>query len=127
MSLNYKKIEERMSELKFSKVDVCRKANLSRTTFDGLLNGKDCKISTIVEVAKVLKTPIGYFFDETITAPTIVEAVDHSVAANGSITDIKIGDFRELESKVKYLEDLISEKDKRIELQEKLISRLENN
>lgn len=119
MSLNYKKIEKRMSELKLSKVDVCRKANLSRTTFDGLLNGKDCKISTIVEVAKVLKSPVGYFFDETITAPTIVEAVDHSIAANNS--DITIGDYHTLKKENSMLEKLIDEKDERIkELKERI-------
>ena len=94
MVLNPKKIEDRMKELKLSVADVCRKANITKPTYYGLVNGKDSKISTLVEVAMVLKTPIGYFFDEKEPAPTIVEAVDHSVAANGSISDVKIGDYK---------------------------------
>ena len=119
MVLNYKRIEDRMAELKLSKADVCRKANLARPTFDGLLNGKDSKISTLVEVAQVLKAPVGYFFDETITAPTIVEAVDHSIAASNS--DITIGDYHSLKKENSMLEKLIDEKDERIkELKERI-------
>ena len=125
--MDIKKLDKLIDGKKITKAFLIRKAGITRPTLDAILEGKDFKVSNLERIASALKVPVGYFFDETITVPTVVEAVDHSVAANGSISDVKIGDYKELESKVKYLEDLISEKDKRIQLQEKLISRLENN
>ena len=123
--LNLSKIEKRMNELKYSKVDVCRKANLSRTTFDGLLNGRDSKISTLIEVAKVLKSPIGYFFDETETPSLNIEADNSSNVAVGE--NISIVDFKEIQSKAEYLEKILEEKERIIKIQEKLISKMDSN
>lgn len=60
-----------------------------------------------------------YFFDEKVTAPTIVEAVDHSIAATNS--NITIGDYQSLKKEISMLEKLIDEKDERIkELKERI-------
>ena len=126
-SMDIKKLDKLIDGKKITKAFLIRKAGITRPTLDAILEGKDFKVSNLERIASALKVPVGYFFDEKEPAPTIVEAVDHSVAATGSISDVKIVDYKELESKVKYLQDLISEKDKRIELLEKLISRLEHN
>lgn len=122
-----KELKTCLTALDDSLANVARKLGITSQGLESLFRTKDVKSGTIEKIAKLYNKPISWFYDEKETAPTIVEAVDHSVAANGCISDVKIGDYKELESKVKYLEDLISEKDKRIELQEKLISRLENN
>lgn len=118
MPLNYKKIEKRMEELKFSKVDVCRKANLSRTTFDGLLAGRDSKISTIEDVAAVLHSPVGYFFDEDYE-PLNIQAFNDSlnIGSSFNIGDINalIKENAQLHERVKELKEHIEDLKDRIE------------
>ena len=114
-----------ITALDVSQAEVARKLGMSPQALDSMLKTKDVKTGLVEQLSRVYKKPISFFFDENETAPVNVEAVDHSIAAVDS--NITIGDFKELKSKVKYLEDLLSEKDKRIELQEKLITRLETN
>lgn len=121
--LNTKNIELAMKKANISKVSLCESINIARTTFDAILNGGDTHVSTLEAIASVLKVPIGYLFDEISNSQITVEANNHSVAA---IENININDYKELNSKVKYLEELIAEKDKIIRLYERLQEKLNN-
>lgn len=108
-----------LSALDVSQAEVARKLGMTPQNLDKMLNTKDIKTGLIQKLSKVYSKPISYFFDETITAPTIVEAVDHSIAANNS--DITIGDYHSLKKENSMLEKLIDEKDERIkELKERI-------
>ena len=114
-----KELKTCLTALDDSLANVARKLGITSQGLESLFRTKDVKTGTIEKIAKLYNKPISWFFDETITAPTIVEAVDHSIAANNS--DITIGDYHSLKKENSMLEKLIDEKDERIkELKERI-------
>ena len=108
-------VEKNHLEFKALAEDIgMSEGNLHRCVRENRIQAQDLE-----KIANVLNVPIGYFFDEKEPAPTIVEAVDHSIAANNS--DITIGDYHSLKKENSMLEKLIDEKDERIkELKERI-------
>ncbi|MCH5234739.1 MAG: helix-turn-helix domain-containing protein [Muribaculaceae bacterium] len=106
--------------LDVSQAEVAKKLGMSPQGLNNMLTQtKDIKTGFIEKLAKIYNKPISYFFDENETTPTIVEAVDHSIAANNS--DISLGDYHSLKKENSMLEKLIDEKDERIkELKERI-------
>lgn len=68
--MNHSKLNQAVDESGISKREIAKRTKLSRVTIDGLLNGKDSKISTLEAVAQVLGINPGKFFDDT---PLVVE------------------------------------------------------
>ena len=64
MQLNYNKIKSVFEKSKYSKREVAGKCGLSRPTLDGLLDGADVKVSTLVAFASVFELPMSFLFDE---------------------------------------------------------------
>ena len=114
-----KTLKPYITALDISLAETARKLGMTPQGLDNMLKTKDVKTGLIEKLSIVYKKPISYFFDETVTAPTIVEAVDHSIAANDS--EITIGDYHSLKKENSMLEKLIDEKDERIkELKERI-------
>lgn len=114
-----KTLKPYISALDISFAETARKLGMTPQGLDNMLKTKDVKTGLIEKLSIVYKKPISYFFDEKEMAPTIVEAVDHSIAANNS--DITIGDYHSLKKENSMLEKLIDEKDERIkELKERI-------
>lgn len=66
MQLNIKKLNECFEKSKYSKREVAKRCGFTRPTLDGLLQGSDVKVSTLVAWATFFNKPISYFFDEDI-------------------------------------------------------------
>ena len=107
--------KSKMTQKEFGKLLGMQQQNVSR-----IFNKKSIETSKLIKISNAL----GFNFftlyqgddnNEQIT----VEAFDHSVAAANST--VSIGDYNELSSKVKYLEELLAEKERVIKLQEKLL------
>lgn len=64
--LNIKKIENAMTNGRFTKSKLCSATGIARTTLDAILNGSDAKISTIESISRVLNVKISYLFDEEV-------------------------------------------------------------
>ena len=65
--LNINKLENAITEAKFTKAKLCSTLGIARTTLDSILNGSDTKISTIESISKVLNVKIGFLFDEEVS------------------------------------------------------------
>ncbi len=83
--MNINRIREAIEVSKISKSELSKLTKVSRTTIENLLAGADVKVSTIENLAYVLKLPVGYFFDDNIVNITASGA--QSVATNsGDVT-----------------------------------------
>lgn len=77
--LNYEKINEIFEQSRYSKRDIAKGCGFTRPTLDGLLQGADVKVSTLVAWAKFFKKPVSYFFDES--DKMLGNQTDHSGAS----------------------------------------------
>ena len=83
--MNINRIREAIEVSKISKSELSKLTKVSRTTIENLLAGADVKVSTIENLAYVLKLPVGYFFDDNMVNITASGA--QSVATNsGDVT-----------------------------------------
>ena len=83
--MNINRIREAIEVSKISKSELSKLTKVSRTTIENLLAGADVKVSTIENLAYVLKLPVGYFFDDNIVNITASGA--QSIATNsGDVT-----------------------------------------
>lgn len=65
--MNVKKLSILIDGKKITKAYVLKKTGLTRPTLDGILEGKDFKVSNLEKLATALNVNVGYFFDEEIT------------------------------------------------------------
>lgn len=63
-SFNYTKLNDLFESSKYSKREIAKQCGFTRPTLDGLLQGADVKISTLVAAARFFRRPVSYFFDE---------------------------------------------------------------
>lgn len=64
--MNINRIKELIETSKIGKSRLSELTKVSRTTIENLLAGADVKVSTIENLAYVLKVPVGYFFDDGV-------------------------------------------------------------
>ena len=64
--MNINRIKELIEASKIGKSRLSELTKVSRTTIENLLAGADVKVSTIENLAYVLKVPVGYFFDDGV-------------------------------------------------------------
>lgn len=86
--MNIKRIKEAIDASKFGKSELSKLAKVSRTTIDNLLLGADVKVSTIENLANVLKIPVGFFFDDS-NFVHVSASGNQSIATNSG--DVNIG------------------------------------
>ena len=119
------KIDYLMRLKGLTKRDICNRAKISRTTFDSILSGSDCKLSNLQKIADTLGVHVTELFECDATGAIDMSRV-HSSGDQSVYGDVvKIGDEQtaraqeeticSLRREVEHLERLISEKDARIE------------
>nr|DAK64703.1 MAG TPA: SOS-response transcriptional repressor [Caudoviricetes sp.] len=86
--MNIKRIKEAIDASKFGKSELSKLAKVSRTTIDNLLLGADVKVSTIENLANVLKIPVGFFFDDS-NFVHVSASGNQSIATNSG--DVTVG------------------------------------
>lgn len=113
--MNTKKLADLIEGRKVTKRSILDKAGISKPTLDKILEGKDFKVSNLEKLARALKVPVGYLFDDYETPGIVkVEATaEYSAAANQGDASVVVGDAV-LAEKVKAMERIIAEKDERI-------------
>ena len=60
--MDFKLLNKLVNESKLNKAQIAEMANMSRTTLDNALNGADIKVTTIENLAKVLRVSASTFF-----------------------------------------------------------------
>ena len=125
--MNIKKLSDLIEERKITKVSVLRKSGISKPTLDKILQGRDFKVSNLEKLAKALKVPVGFLFDDyEATGMVKVEATaQYSAAANQGDASVVVGDDVMAE-KIKALEAIILEKDERIKELKECLEILKN-
>lgn len=87
--MNINRIKEAIIASKIGKSELSKLAKVSRTTIDNLLLGADVKVSTIENLAHVLKVPVGFFFDDS-NVIHVSASGNQSIATNSG--DVTIGE-----------------------------------
>lgn len=105
MELNFNKINKLFEESKYSKRELAKKCGFTRPTLDGLLQGADVKISTLIALANFFGKPISYFFDEE-NKETYTATGSHGIVAKsiGSIDNRESVGISESIDKVKEID-----------------------
>lgn len=113
--MNVKKLSDLIEGRKITKKSVIEGAGISKPTLDKILQGKNFKVSNLEKLARTLKVPVGYFFDDYETPGVVkVEATaQYSAAANQGDASVVIGDDVMVE-KIRALEAIVAEKEERI-------------
>lgn len=86
--MNINRIKEAIVASKLGKSELSKLAKVSRTTIDNLLLGADVKVSTIENLAHVLKVPVGFFFDDS-NFVHVSASGNQSIATNSG--DVTVG------------------------------------
>lgn len=86
--MNINRIKEAINASKLGKSELSKLAKVSRTTIDNLLLGADVKVSTIENLAHVLKVPVGFFFDDS-NFVHVSASGNQSIATNSG--DVTVG------------------------------------
>lgn len=108
--MNISKLNKLVETSKLNKTQIAAKCGISRTTLENLLSGADAKISTVESLASVLGIGVGYLFDDT--SSNAIANGNNSVAAVNS----NIGRDPFTEERVKYLERILDEKERTIQI-----------
>lgn len=100
-----------------TKSKVLRQTGLTRPTLDGILSGKDLRVSTLEKIAAALKVKVGYFFeDDEIVIEDYHTEGDFSPATKaGGDVSMAVASDAVLQERIKSLEASNTEKDARIE------------
>lgn len=62
--MNINKLNSLIDGKKITKAYIVKAADISRPSLDAILAGGDFKVSNLEKIAKILKVPVGYLFDE---------------------------------------------------------------
>lgn len=125
--VNIKKIQDKIDELKLSKVQLIKNSGLTRVTIDKILKGGEVNVSTLEALAKGLGVSVGFFFDDVeeingnaISGDGGASAISHGHASVGQ-NQIEHDELIRLREENKYLKQLLADKDERIdELKERI-------
>lgn len=83
--MNINRIKELIDASKIGKSRLSELTKVSRTTIENLLAGADVKVSTIENLAYVLKVPVGYFFDDGVVNVT-ASGMQAIATASGAVS-----------------------------------------
>ena len=107
--MNISILEELITRSELTKARIAGLCGMSRVTLDGVLQGKDVKISTIENICKVLRVNPAILFDDD-TANSVVNS-PHGIAAG---RDAQLIHNEASVQEVELLKKLCDEKDERI-------------
>lgn len=96
------KLNRAIEESGLTKREIAARAKISRVTLDGLLDGKDSKISTLEQVSSVLGKNVAEFYGSTSLSPTAsrqseTSAITYFPSVSGAAGDIPFTEDNELE------------------------------
>lgn len=117
--VNIKKIQDRMSELNISKAKLIKDSGLTRVTIDKILAGGKINVDTLEALAQGLSVNVGFFFDENIEDVKQTQG-DNGVwqnagrDANNAVNQSEHDELIRLREEVKFLKQIITDKDARI-------------
>lgn len=122
--MNISKLQQLVKDCEKSKVQIAKLSGMTRVTLDNALQGGDVRISIVEALAKTLGVSVGYLFDETPTG-------NNATANNGSIAfsgdnnhgTICCSTDTILQERIKYLEELLAEKERLIKVYEKMMEK----
>lgn len=126
--VNIKKIQDKIDELKLSKVQLIKNSGLTRVTIDKILKGGEVNVSTLESLAKGLGVSVGFFFDD-VEEIKGCEIADHGSALATSHGQASVGqnqaehdELIRLREEVKYLKQMLAERDETISESRKLLN-----
>lgn len=119
--MNTNKLANLIDGKKITKSKVVKSAGISLPTLNAILDGKDFKVSNLEKIARALKLPVGYFFDD-YEADNSKISLEGQFNAQTSIGDptVIVGDAVLVE-RIKSLEILLEQKDETIKVLNKLV------
>lgn len=125
--INIKKIQDKIDELRLSKVQLIKNSGLTRVTIDKILKGGEVNVSTLEALAKGLGVSVGFFFDDVEEINGSAISGDGGASAT-SYGHASVGQNQEehdelirMREENKYLKQLLADKDERIdELKERI-------
>lgn len=62
--MNISKLQQLIDGQSVTKAKILKTTGLTRPTLDGILSGKDFRVSTLEKIAKAVGVNVGVFFDE---------------------------------------------------------------
>lgn len=79
--MNVSKLHGLIDGKNITKAYILKETGITRPTLDFILEGKDFKVSNLEKIAKALKVPVGYFFDEDIKVEEYHSYGEKSISA----------------------------------------------
>lgn len=123
--MNIIKLQQLIKDSGKSKVEIAKLSGITRVTLDNALQGGDIRISIVEALAKTLKVKVGYLFDEDETENNTATANNGSIAfaGNNNYGNIGCRSDEMLQERIKHLEDLLAEKERLINVYEKMMEK----
>lgn len=106
-----------MEELNITKAQLIKNSGLTRVTIDKILAGGNINVETLESLAKGLGVNVGFFFDDNIgDSGQIQFGGSHNRLAShdNGINMNEHDELIRLREEVKYLKEIMSDKDARI-------------
>lgn len=115
--MNIRKLAKLIEDNRLSKVRLGEMTGISDVTISNILKGSDAKISSIEAIAKALRVPVGYFFDEEPTTGINNATIkgNNNVLA-GRDNHIAAGKLNDCTKELAHLKALLSEKERTIQI-----------
>lgn len=108
--MNGKILKEKLRHIGKSQKELADMLGVTPQSVNAILSASDVRSGTIERLAKVLKLPMSYFYDDGTTVNNVsATGVNTGASVNG---DVNIGG----NERVKYLEELLKEKERTIQI-----------
>lgn len=117
-----KELKDLLSKYDISQSEVARRLGLSQQSFSQMLSSADVKTSLVERIARVLDVSISTLYAGLETAGQVSNG-DNSPNVHGDGNSVHITTDGVLAERVKYLEALLSEKERLIRIYEKLLDK----
>lgn len=106
-------LKDILTSLDESLANVARRLDVTPQNLDSTLKTKDVKTGLIERLAKLYNKPVSFFFDEQNSS--IHTEGDYSPASDSGDVSVIVGDAV-LAERVKYLETILEEKERLIQV-----------
>lgn len=114
------KLKNKIAGTGYNITEVAKLIGTSQQNLSKSLSSLDIKTGLVEKIAKALKLPISYFFDED-NNNNVVASGNFSAASVHGDASVKAEGSELLKERIKSLEQLVEEKDKMIDEKERTI------
>ncbi|MCD7930098.1 MAG: helix-turn-helix domain-containing protein [Tannerellaceae bacterium] len=126
--MNYERLNRILKDRKINNVDLAAKANLSPAAIGRIVNGGNCKVSSLRAISKALNVPITFFLEEEIGNNIAIgqqsiagDGISFSVGERNIVSGDNSGTDQEAQNYKKALQIIATQKEEIISLQNKII------